>query len=82
MKTYNILGRMTEVSATFKDLNCWDEVLIISLFHAPVWAQAKYYHSLVDDSRLLQTQSDSDISAAAMSDTISLLERNDKVLGT
>lgn len=77
MKTHGISGRMAEVSATFKDLKSAGMSSASYLNLMTSLGPWKHGHTLVDDSKLLQTQPNSDISAVAVSHTISLLEQDD-----
>lgn len=77
-----MLGMMTEFSAIVKDLKnarMWSSSYL-HLMHQ--FGPLQNVDSLVDDSRLLQTQPNSDISVVAMSHTLSLLEKNDMALCT
>lgn len=73
---------MTEFSAIIKDLKnagMWSS-LYLHLMHQ--FGPLQNVDSLVDDSRLLQTQPNRDISVVAMSHMLSLLEKNDVALRT
>lgn len=77
MKTRGISGRMAEVSATFKDLKNAGMSSPSCLNLMTSLGPWKHGHTLVDDSRLLQTPPNSDISAVVVSHTIFLLEQDD-----